>query len=39
MLSRPDLGVPPYLGYTGSVLDRAADFYAGVAGRELHAVN
>jgi NAD+ diphosphatase len=25
MLSRPDLGVPPYLGYTGSVLDRAAD--------------
>src|ERR1700730_17334202 len=25
MLSRPDLGVPPYLGYTASALDRAAD--------------
>jgi NAD+ diphosphatase len=25
MLSRPDLGVPPHLGYTASVLDRAAD--------------
>ena len=25
MLSRPDLGVPPHLGYTASTLDRAAD--------------
>jgi len=25
MLSRPDLGVPPHLGYTASALDRAAD--------------
>jgi len=25
MLSRPDLGVAPYLGYTASALDRAAD--------------
>ncbi|MBV9969429.1 MAG: NAD(+) diphosphatase [Xanthobacteraceae bacterium] len=25
MLSRPDLGVPPILGYTASALDRAAD--------------
>jgi len=25
MLSRPDLGVPPHLGYTASALDRAAE--------------